>query len=408
MLEPILAARLHRAEHRPPDRMAGFGGLEFQLGVGVQRLAEFIPAGPLAAGGAMDERQVLVRIRPFLLGEPFVDGALEGLRRLVVVARLVLLHRQLERRRRALQRAEHRAPGRMAGLRRSELELRVDGQRLAELLAAGPLAAHGAVNEGEVLVRVGALAVGQAEVDGALQVARCLGVPAVLVLAQAARERAGALGGLENVRDPQVVPDGRVGTAREGEETNDGQRRKSHRKRCRIFTASPAFTSTRSTRAGKVELRISMVCMPGATSSTRSGGLTPRRLPSTSTSPQGATASSRRPAPAGTGGSFSVLSRRASFFVGAPSLFGCATGAVAAGPLAPGARAAGSGGSSRARAPTPPPTMTKSRTPATASAERRKPSGPLRASQPGGGSPSRLWVTVSARRRPAGVPPTTE
>ena len=69
------------------------------------------------------------------------------------------------------------------------------------------------------------------------------------------------------------------------------------RKRCWILTASPASTSMRATCAGKVELRISIVCGPGGTSSTRSGGLRPRLLPSTSTSPQGATASSRRPGP---------------------------------------------------------------------------------------------------------------
>src|SRR6185503_5751174 len=67
------------------------------------------------------------------------------------------------------------------------------------------------------------------------------------------------------------------------------------RKRCWIFTAWPDLTSTWATCAGNVELRISIVCEPGGTSSTRSGGVRPRLLPSSSTSPQGAAAISTRP-----------------------------------------------------------------------------------------------------------------
>src|SRR3954468_19911191 len=68
-----------------------------------------------------------------------------------------------------------------------------------------------------------------------------------------------------------------------------------HLNRWRMRSASPGFTCTFCTWAGKVELRISIVCAPGASSTVRSGGLTPRLLPSTSTSPHGATTSSSFP-----------------------------------------------------------------------------------------------------------------
>ena len=61
-----------------------------------------------------------------------------------------------------LDRAEDRSPDRVPGLGRRELERRIDGERLAELVAALALAVGGAVDEGEMLVRVGALLVGQA------------------------------------------------------------------------------------------------------------------------------------------------------------------------------------------------------------------------------------------------------
>src|SRR6185436_7650425 len=118
------------------------------------------------------------------------------------------------------------------------------------------------------------------------------------------------------------------GAARQrNQEGGENQRVRCHRKRCRILTASPALTCTCSTCAGNVELRTSMVCAPADTSSTRSGGLTPRLLPSTRISPQGATASSSRP-PAGTCFSAGFFSARATdFFAGASAFAGAGVGA---------------------------------------------------------------------------------
>src|SRR5689334_24501785 len=142
--------------------------------------------------------------------------------------------------------------------------------------------------------------------------------------------------------------------AARSDQQEDGQRAQCHRKRCLILTASPGFISTCSTWEGKVELRISTVCAPGGRSSVRSGGLTPRLLPSTSTSPHGATASSRRAAPAAGG---------LSSFLG--SFFSDASGAVLAtaaggaeklglaGACALRGIGGGASGSSIARAPTP-------------------------------------------------------
>src|SRR5438477_269408 len=168
----------------------------------------------------------------------------------------------------------------MPGLRRRELERRVDGKGFAELLAALSLAVCRAMDEGEVLVRVRPLPIGEAEIDCRLQVASRIGIFPIVVLAKAGGQRAGAFARLDEIAQ-RLRGAGR----KRDEEAGDQQRAQSHRKRCRILTASPALTCTCSTCAGNVELRISMVCAPADTSSTRSGGLTPRLLPSTSTSP---------------------------------------------------------------------------------------------------------------------------
>ena len=52
---------LHAAEHGPPDRMAGLGGREVEVAVGLERLAELVAARALPARRAGDEREVLVR-----------------------------------------------------------------------------------------------------------------------------------------------------------------------------------------------------------------------------------------------------------------------------------------------------------------------------------------------------------
>src|SRR5688572_32957486 len=150
-----LAARFsfHRAEHRSPRWMAGFGGGELQPGVEVERAAELVAALALAVGGAVHEGEVLVRPGAVPVGQAALDRALQGRRGLLVLAFLVKAQPGAERRLAALHRAEDRPPHRMPGLGGGEFHLRLDGERLAEILAAQALAARGAVHEGKVLVR---------------------------------------------------------------------------------------------------------------------------------------------------------------------------------------------------------------------------------------------------------------
>src|SRR5687767_2658245 len=234
----------------------------------------------------MHEGEVLMGVGALLLGQPDIDRRLQVLRRLRVVALLVLLEAGVERRA-AAHRAEDRSPEGMPRFCLLELKPRVGGERLAELVAALALAVGGAMDEGEVLVRDCAVAGAEPQLEGGEQLLGRSVVGAGVVMAQPLDQRHLRLGRLHKVLEHRA--------AREGGNQGGGNEQSTHqRKRCWIFTASPGFTSTRATCAGKVVLRISMVCGPGETSSTRSGGLTPRLLPSTSTSPHGATASSRR------------------------------------------------------------------------------------------------------------------
>src|SRR5581483_2235223 len=302
---------------------------------------------------------------------------------------------------RGLDRHEHRSPGGMAGLGRGQLESGIEGQHLAKFVAAGTFAPRSAVYEGEVFVRAHGFLVVQPEIDRSLQVARGVGIRALIVLADSGLQRGSA-----DARFHQIAPGLRAARSKQQE---NGQRAQCHRKRCLILTASPGFISTCSTWDGKVELRISTVCAPGASSRLRSGGLTPRLLPSTSTSPQGATASSSRAAPAAGGlsdflGSFFDDASGATFATAA----GGAEDAGPAGACALRGIGGGASGSSMARAPTPPASRPKKATAAATSAERRTPSGPERPSQAARVSPCTDSLTVSASRRLAGVPPTTE
>src|SRR4051812_10144747 len=102
--------------------MSGLRRRELERRLDRQRLAEFVAALSLSARGAMNECQVLVGACQLLVGEPFPDGALKALGRCVVVARLVLLQGELERRRPTLQRSEDGPPYRMTGFGRRELE----------------------------------------------------------------------------------------------------------------------------------------------------------------------------------------------------------------------------------------------------------------------------------------------
>src|SRR6185295_13454248 len=273
-----------------------------------------------------------------------------------------------------LDRAEHAAPHGVVRLLGREVHPGVDRERLLEVLAALPLAAGDAVDEREVLVGRDPVALPQALLDRALQALLGLLVLPVLVLLEPGAERLLRLGRLEEAL--HLAHDG-IGSlaAGEGNEQHKDERSGHFRNLCLILIASPAFTFSLSTWLGKVELRSSIVCEPAGISSVRRGGLTPRLLPSISTSPQGSTASSRRARSAGRGLSparSSFLSRRAwSFFSNLPL-------AAAAARRWPGALEE----SSMVLAAMAPPTTRKKASGAASSAERSRPSGPMPASQP--------------------------
>src|SRR6266513_827379 len=93
-----LAARLDRPKDRSPDRVARFRGGEVHGRVHGESLAELVAALAFAAGDAVDEREVLVRRDLVPVAEPHVQGALQVLRRLGVLAVLVVLQTGGERR----------------------------------------------------------------------------------------------------------------------------------------------------------------------------------------------------------------------------------------------------------------------------------------------------------------------
>src|SRR3954466_13657218 len=92
---------LDRPEHRAPHRVPGFRRLQVERRIDLERLAKLVAALPLALRGAVDEGEMLVRARALPVAQPLAQRALEILGRLVVLARLVLLQRELERRGRA-------------------------------------------------------------------------------------------------------------------------------------------------------------------------------------------------------------------------------------------------------------------------------------------------------------------
>src|SRR3954468_22472749 len=86
----LVQAGAGAAEHRSPDRMAGFALVELESGVDLQDLAEFLAALALLIGHAIHEREVLVRVDLVALeGEPLVDASLEQALSVLVVAALV-------------------------------------------------------------------------------------------------------------------------------------------------------------------------------------------------------------------------------------------------------------------------------------------------------------------------------
>src|SRR5262249_17683540 len=88
---------------------------------------------------------------------------------------------------------EDRAPDRVPGFGRREVEGRVEGERLAELLAAPVGAVFRAVDEGEVLVRGDLVLAAQALIERGLQALRRRQVIAVVVLLEAGIKRGLAL-----------------------------------------------------------------------------------------------------------------------------------------------------------------------------------------------------------------------
>src|SRR6266571_762794 len=159
---------------------------ERERGLEGERFAKLVAAGALTGRGAMDEGEVLVGARALGVAEPLVDRALQVLRRFDVIAVIELLQADVQRRGLGFHGAKNRPPRRVTHLRRRELERGREGKRFAKLVAAGTLAARGAMDEGEVLVGARALGVAEPLAERVLQVLRRLDVLPLLVLPQAA------------------------------------------------------------------------------------------------------------------------------------------------------------------------------------------------------------------------------
>src|SRR6266513_1199646 len=93
-----LAARLDRPKNRSPDRVARFRGGKVHARFHGESFAKLVAALAFAAGNAVDEREVLVGGDLVAVGEPLLEGALQVLCRLGVVAAVVLLQSGRERR----------------------------------------------------------------------------------------------------------------------------------------------------------------------------------------------------------------------------------------------------------------------------------------------------------------------
>src|SRR5882672_5621940 len=217
--------------------MPGLGCRELQRRIQSERLAEFLAAGGGAVVRAVDEGEMLVGVRLVLRRQTALERDLQALRRGVVVSIIELLEADAERGGFGLDAAEDRSPDRVAGFRRREGEVRVSGERLAEFLPARPRAAGRAMDEGEVLVGVGALALVEAELERALQAFRRGEVLSLVVLAHALAQRRAALA--EGQRLLQL----RAAGERRDQQGSDGGAVR-HLKRWRMRTVSPAFTCT--------------------------------------------------------------------------------------------------------------------------------------------------------------------
>src|SRR5258708_7607642 len=154
------------------------------------------------------------------------------------------------------------------------------------------------MDEGEVLVRADLLLARQALFDRALQVLRGAGVLAFLVLFHPGGEGRLAFARLEQVLHFRLhVAHGLARASAKERDRRDAEQDSQHQRNlCFIFAVSPVLITTRSTKGGKSELCITIVCEPAEISSLRSGGPKPRPSPSTHTMPPRVIASSKPPA----------------------------------------------------------------------------------------------------------------
>src|SRR5712692_8716396 len=317
-------ALLHAGVGLRPRGVAGLRRREIETGVDFEDLRELAAAPGKPAQEAKGKGRVLAGSHLVgLVGEALLERALQQFERGVEFAGVVFRHPVGERpfgrgarrpclglrRRRFGQLGAHaaidRAPDRVTGLGRGEIEVGVDLHRLAEFVGALLPAIRNAVDEREVLARRRLLAPGQhAMIERSGEALARIVVIAELVLAQPGRE---VLLGL--------VPQLRLGDFRHrrlperfahraASRNQNGQRHRRyqsarmgcrHLNTCRIVTSPRDFTWTTSTRGAKLVLRISILYLPGGSLRFFIGGLTPRDLPLMKTSPQGTIARCKVP-----------------------------------------------------------------------------------------------------------------
>src|SRR5512143_3610164 len=219
--------------------MAGLGGREVEVAVGLERLAELVAAGSLPARRAGDEREVLVGGGLVVKGRQAErQRGLEFPCRAPVVGVFVAFHAALE----VLLGAAFLAcrGGRLARRGGPQLRRRRGGGRGRTLLRRRARGRRGFLRGGRCARRA--------------QQRQCNG-------------------------DRSAVLGGRVDR---------------HSNLCLIRTLPFARSSTVWRCGGKAVLRISIVCLPGGSRSSLSGGVMPVLRPSMYTSPHGVTAKPRR------------------------------------------------------------------------------------------------------------------
>src|SRR5487761_2149662 len=88
--------QLDAAKYGSPDRVARLGRLELQRRVDVERFSEFVPALLFASRGAVNEREIFMRFYLLAFVESEVQGALQRLGGVVVLAVVVVLDSRRE------------------------------------------------------------------------------------------------------------------------------------------------------------------------------------------------------------------------------------------------------------------------------------------------------------------------